>query len=301
MTALSLSPAAPFWEAWVERNLKYIFLAPAVLILLGLTAFPTLYMYAVAFQKYDPADPTNSQWVGLDNFVRLLSDDKFHNSLWRTLEFTVSAVSVEFLLGLSFALLVDRYVRRLNFVKTILMLPMMLPPISVAIVWKLMYQPDFGIINSFLRALGLPALQWASGFGTAMLSIVLVDIWEWTPFIFLMCLAGLASMPVEPFEAAEIDGANAWQKFRDLTWPFLRPVIAITLLLRIMDAFRLFDQVFILTLGGPAAATETLSFYIYKVAFRFFDLGYAAAISIFMLVVTMTFSSWLLRRMKLAE
>ncbi len=288
-------------EQWIERHLRFILLAPAVLLLALLTAFPTVYMFKVAFEKFNPADPTANEFVGLDNFVRLFTDDKFHNALFNTLTFTATAVTAEFLLGLGFALLVDAYVRRLNFIKTILLLPMMLPPIAVAIVWKLMYQPQFGVINDLLSRLGIEPSLWASGHATAMASLILVDIWEWTPFIFLMCLAGLSGLPEEPYEAAELDGANAWQKFRDLTWPFLRPVIAIALLLRIMDAFRLFDQVFILTRGGPAGATETLSYYIYKVAFRFFDIGYAAAISLFMLFLTIAFATWLINRMKLAD
>ncbi len=288
-------------ERWIENNLRFVLLAPAVLVLLLLTVFPTVYMFTVAFESFNPADPAASEFIGLENFGRLLSDDKFHNALWNTLVFTVVAVGMEFVIGLAFALLVERYVQRLNFIKTILMLPMMLPPIAVAIVWKLMYQPQFGVINDLLFRLGLEPSLWASGHATAMISIIIVDIWEWTPFVFLMCLAGLAGLPVEPYEAAELDGANAWQKFRDLTWPFLRPVVTITLLLRVMDAFRLFDQVFILTRGGPAGATETMSYYIYKVAFRFFDIGYAAAISLFMLALTIAFSTWLINRMRLAE
>ncbi len=288
-------------ERWIENNLRFVLLAPAVLVLLLLTVFPTVYMFTIAFESFNPADPAASEFIGLENFGRMLSDGKFHNALWNTLVFTVVAVGMEFVIGLAFDLLVERYVQRLNFIKTILMLPMMLPPIAVAIVWKLMYQPQFGVINDLLFRLGLEPSLWASGHATAMISIIIVDIWEWTPFVFLMCLAGLASLPVEPYEAAELDGANAWQKFRDLTWPFLRPVVTITLLLRVMDAFRLFDQVFILTRGGPAGATETMSYYIYKVAFRFFDIGYAAAISLFMLALTIAFSTWLINRMRLAE
>jgi multiple sugar transport system permease protein len=134
-----------------------------------------------------------------------------------------------------------------------------------------------------------------------MFSVIVADVWEWTPFIFLLMLAGLASLPQEPYEAAEIDGASSWRQFWDLTLPFLKPVIAIALLLRIMDALRLFDLVFILTRGGPANATETLSLYVFKVAFTFVDIGYAAAISFFILVVTVAFSTWFIRRMRLAD
>lgn len=286
---------------WIDRRLKYVFLSPAMIALIALTAFPTVYMFAAAFVKFDPAAPLSSKFVGIDNFLRLLTDDKFHNALINTAVFSIVAVSLEFVLGLAFALLVDTYIRRANFIKTLLILPMMMPTIVVAIVWKLLYQPQFGVINDLLKDVGLPPQLWASGINTAMASIIIVDIWEWTPFIFLMCLAGLASLPNEPFEAADIDGASAFQKFRDLTLPFLKPVIVITLLLRTMDAFRLFDQVFILTVGGPAGATETLSFYLYKVTFRFFDIGYAAAISLFMMFVALQLAGWMLKRTSLDE
>jgi multiple sugar transport system permease protein len=286
---------------WIDRRLKFVFLAPAMIALIALTAFPTVYMFTAAFVKFDASAPLNSKFVGIDNFLRLFSDDKFHNALINTAVFSSVAVTLEFVLGLSFALLVDTYIRRANFIKTLLILPMMMPTIVVAIVWKLMYQPQFGVINSIFSDLGLPPLLWAASVNTAMLSIIIVDIWEWTPFIFLMCLAGLASLPQEPFEAAELDGASAFQKFRDLTLPFLKPVIVVTLLLRIMDAFRLFDQVFILTVGGPAGATETLSFYLYKVTFRFFDIGYAAVISLFMMFIALQLAGWMLKRTSLDE
>lgn len=285
-------------EQWLENNMRWVLLAPAVFVLAGLTLFPTVYMFTLAFQKFNPADPSANEFIGLANFARMLTDDKFLNALQKTLLFTSGAVSVEFVLGLGFALLADKYIQRLHFIKTILLVPMMLPPIAVAITWKLLYQPQFGVINDILFRLGIEPVLWTASVDTAMLSIILVDVWEWTPFIFLMMLAGLAGLPSEPYEAAELDGASAWQKFRDLTWPFLRPVVTITLLLRIMDAFRLFDQVYILTRGGPAGATETLSYYIYKVAFRFFDIGYAAAISLFMLFLTVGFSTWFIKRMQ---
>ena len=286
---------------WIDRRLRVVFLSPAMIALIALTAFPTVYMFVAAFVKFDASAPLNSEFIGFDNFLRLFTDDKFHNALINTAVFSAVAVTLEFVLGLGFALLVDTYIRRAHFVKTLLILPMMMPTIVVAIVWKLLYQPQFGVINDILASLGLPTLLWVASIKTAMLSIIIVDVWEWTPFIFLMCLAGLSSLPQEPFEAAELDGASAFQKFRDLTLPFLKPVIVVALLLRTMDAFRLFDQVFILTVGGPAGATETLSFYLYKVTFRFFDIGYAAAISLFMMFVALQLASWMLKRTSLNE
>jgi multiple sugar transport system permease protein len=288
-------------ERWRERHLRWLMLAPALVILAGLTLFPTIYMFSAAVQKISPDPNAPRAFVGADNFIRMLSDGQFHIGLLNTLIFTVSAVTTEFLLGLGLALLLDRYIRRWNFVKTILMIPMMLPPIAVAITWKLIYQPQFGVLNELMYRLGLPSQAWAGDVHLAMLTVIVADVWEWTPFVFLLMLAGLASLPDEPYEAAELDGASAWRQFWDLTLPFLKPVIAIALLLRGMDALRQFDLVYILTRGGPAEATETLSLYIFKVAFTFVDIGYAAAISLFVLVLTVVFSTWFINRMRLAD
>jgi multiple sugar transport system permease protein len=305
-------------EQWTERHLRILMLAPAMVILAGLTLFPTIYMLRAAMQRISPDPSIPSQFVGLGNFLRMTTDPLFLNSLRNTLVFTVSAVTIEFVLGLALALLFDKYVtRRFNFLKTLVLMPMMIPPIAVAITWKLIYQPQFGVLNELvfrlnqlLQVSGLqnlfPGLQlrtqaWAGDVNLAMLSVVMADVWEWTPFIFLLMLAGLASLPSEPYEAAEIDGASSWRQFWDLTLHFLKPVIAIALLLRLMDALRLFDLVFILTVGGPAGATETLSFYIFKVAFTFVDVGYAAAISLFVLFATVVFSTWFIRRLRIID
>jgi multiple sugar transport system permease protein len=288
-------------EQWVERHLRILMLAPAMLVLLALTIFPSAYMFIAAVTRISPNPDLPWEFAGLQNFTRLLTDQQFHIGLRNTLVFTVSSVTIEFLLGLGLALLLDRYVRKLNVLKTLLMLPMMLPPVAVAITWKLIYEPQFGILNELMFNLGLPPQAWAGDARLAMLSLIIADVWQWTPFMFLLMLAGLASLPIEPYEAAAIDGASAWRQFRDLTLPFLKPVIAIALLLRIMDALRLFDLVFILTGGGPADRTKTLSLYIYQVAYRFADQSYAAAISLFVLFATVAFSTWFIKRMRLAE
>ncbi|TCU15988.1 carbohydrate ABC transporter permease [Rhizobium sullae] len=288
-------------ERWAERHLRFLMLAPTVLILLGLTIFPSVYMFYAAVHKISPNPDLPWEFVGAGNFARLLSDAQFHIALWNTIIFTVTAVATEFLLGLGLALLLDKFIRRLTFLKTVLMIPMMLPPIAVAITWKLIYEPQFGVLNEIMFRLGLPLQAWAGDVNLAMFSIIVADVWQWTPFIFLLMLAGLASLPVEPYEAAALDGASSWQQFRDLTLPFLKPVIAIALLLRVMDALRLFDLVFILTGGGPADRTKVLSLYIYQVAYRFADPGYAAAMSLFVLFVTIILSTWFMKRMRLAD
>jgi len=288
-------------ERWGERHLRVLMIAPAMVVLLALTIFPSIYMFVAAVTRISPNPDVPWEFAGADNFLRLLTDEQFHVGLWNTIVFSIFSVAAEFLLGLGLALLLDRYIRRLNFLKTVLMLPMMLPPIAVAITWKLIYEPQFGILNEIMFQLGLPLQAWAGDVKLAMFSIIVADVWQWTPFMFLLMLAGLSSLPVEPYEAAALDGASAWRQFWDLTLPFLKPVIAIALLLRIMDALRLFDLVFILTGGGPADRTKTLSLYIYQVAYRFADPSYAAAISLSVLFATVAFSTWFIKRMRLAN
>lgn len=301
LTATAQPSTGSAWERWTEKHLRVLMLAPALIVLLALTIVPSIYMFIAAVTRINPNPDIPREFAGADNFLRLLTDNQFHVGLWNTLVFTVFAVAAEFLLGLGMALLLDKYIRRMNFLKTVLMLPMMLPPIAVAITWKLIYEPQFGVLNEIMFQLGLPLQAWAGDVKLAMFSIIVADVWQWTPFVFLLMLAGLASLPAEPYEAAAIDGASGWRQFWDLTLPFLRPVIAIALLLRIMDALRLFDLVFVLTGGGPADRTKTLSLYIYQVAYRFADPSYAAAISLFVLFVTVAFSTWFIKRMRLAN
>ncbi|NRQ17867.1 carbohydrate ABC transporter permease [Ensifer sesbaniae] len=288
-------------EHWTERHLRYLMLAPTMIVLLALTIFPSFYMFYAAVHRISPNPDLPWEFVGSGNFARLLTDAQFHVALRNTAVFTIVAVTFEFLLGLGLALLLDRFIRRLTFLKTVLMIPMMLPPIAVAITWKIIYEPQFGVLNEIMFRLGLPLQAWAGDVNLAMFSIIVADVWQWTPFIFLLMLAGLASLPIEPYEAAALDGASSWRQFWDLTLPFLKPVIAIAVLLRVMDALRLFDLVFILTGGGPADRTKVLSLYIYQVAYRFADPGYAAAISLFVLFVTIVLSTWFMKRMRLAE
>src|SRR5712692_5209016 len=180
---------------------------------------------------------------------------------------------------------------------------MMLPPVVVGVVWRLMLNPDFGAINGTLKGAGVntEALTWTASPMLAFASVIAVDIWQWSPFMFLVLLAGLQAIPQEPYEAAVIDGSSTWQTFRHVTLPLLRPAILIALLLRTMDLLRVFDQIFILTQGGPGFSTETVSLYIYRTAFRFFDFGYAAAMSFVLLIVIHFISAGFIRLLRRRE
>jgi multiple sugar transport system permease protein len=272
------------WLPWV---------APAVAVLVALSIYPLF--YAVKISLTD----VNGAWT-LSNFTRLVQDRVFGLAIVQTIILTGVALAIEFVLGLGLAVLIDSLARGKSFFRAGLLTPMLLPPVVAAVAWRLIYNPQFGVLNGTLRQAGVNTshLIWTSGESSALASVILVDIWEWTPFLFLLLSAGLQAIPTEPLEAARIDGASGWQTFRDVTLPLLKPTILLALLLRAMDLVRIFDQVFILTQGGPGTATETASLYIYRTAFRFSNFGYAAAMSFVLLAATMLFSRVLMRRMR---
>src|SRR5579883_892220 len=260
---------------------------PSLLVLLALSIYPLIYSVKLA-----AADR--------GNFTRLFTDRLFLTASIQTIVLTIAALAIEFFLGLALALLVDSLARGRMFFRTALLIPMLLPPVVAAVAWRLIYNPQFGVLNGTLRWLGFHTahLTWTSGESSALASVILVDVWEWTPFLFLLLSAGLQAIPPEPLEAARVDGAGAWRIFRDVTLPLLKPTIVLALLLRTMDLVRIFDQIFILTQGGPGTATETVSLYIYRTAFRFSNFGYAAAMSFVLLAATMLFSRGLMRVMR---
>ena len=264
-----------------ERGLACILLAPTVAVLLALTIYPLTYSIRISLQG------ESGSWT-LQNFTRLVSDHFFLSALAHTLVYAAIALTAEFLIGLGLALLLNGQMRGRSIFRSLLLLPMMLPAVVVGVVWRLMLNSNFGAVNGTLKAIGIntDALTWTASTKLAMASVIAADVWQWTPFMFLILLAGLQAIPQEPYEAALIDGASAWQTFCHVTLPLLKPAILIALLLRTMDLLRVFDQIFILTEGGPGFATETVSLYIYRTAFRFANFGYAAAMSFVLLLIT---------------
>src|ERR1044072_7718325 len=272
-----------------ELLLPALFLAPAIAVLLALSIYPLIYSITISLQQ----ETAGSLSWGLGNFGRLVSDNFFLTALAHTFVYAVSALTCEFLLGFGLALLLNKQIRGRGVFRASLLIPMMLPPVVVGVVWRLMLNPNFGAINGTLKQfrLNTERLTWTASPKLAMLSVIAVDVWQWTPFVFLVLLAGLQAIPPEPYEAALIDGSRPWQTFFHVTLPLLKPSILIVLLLRTMDLLRVFDQIFILTEGGPGFAPETISLYIYRAAFRFFDFGYAAAMSFVLLALTNVISA----------
>ncbi|GAK55107.1 sugar ABC transporter, permease protein, putative [Candidatus Vecturithrix granuli] len=285
---------------WFEKHTQWLLLVPTVLLLLALTIYPLIYSLIAMLHTVNVRTGERT-FVGLQNFVEIAKDTFFWNALKNTAIYTGVGVAIEFLIGLGLAVLLTSDIKGRGIFRSLLLSPMMLPPIVAAVIFKVMYIPDFGVLNWLLGLVGISGIVWESSADTALMSLIIVDVWEWTPFMFLILLAGLQAIPLDPYEAAEVDGANHWQIFRDITFPLLKPAILIALLLRIMDTLRIFDQVFIMTGGGPANATETMSMYIYRHAFRFSNVGYATALSFIMLILTTIVSNIFIARLKTEE
>lgn len=277
----------------LDRGIAPLLLIPSVILLLVILVGPFFYMVWTGFTDLHYALPDRQgSFVGFDNFRRLMQDDPiFWHSFLLTLKFVFWVVLIEFAFGFALALLLFHYVKQHRFILTMLLVPMMLAPIAVGLIWKLLLSGDFGMFTYYMRMLGIFDQQ-TSVLGSASLvmpAIMMIDVWQWTPFVTLVMLAGLLSLPREPFEAAVMDGAGAVQIFRDVTLPLMRPIIALVLLLRGIDAFKEFDKVFVLTGGGPGIATEMLSIYAFRINFKDWDLGYGAvcAFMIYLVVLIM--------------
>jgi multiple sugar transport system permease protein len=279
-----------------DRGLAYLLIAPTVAVLLALTIYPLIYAVKISLQTTS-GNPT------FGNFARLASDQFFLSALAHTFVYAAIALTIEFLIGLGLALILNQSLRARAGFRALLLLPMMLPPVVVGIVWRLMLNSNFGAVNGTLQKFGVntETLTWTASPKLAMVAVIIADVWQWTPFMFLILLAGLQAIPQEPYEAAVIDGSSAWQTFRHITLPLLKPAILIALLLRTMDLLRVFDHIFILTEGGPGLATETLSLYIYRTAFRFSNFGYAAAMSFVLLLITNVISVGYIRLLQTRE
>ncbi|MDK2897123.1 MAG: multiple sugar transport system permease protein [Candidatus Atribacteria bacterium] len=286
----------------LEKYAPYFFIGPAVIMLLLIVIFPLAFSLGVSFCEWNLIRGGSWKFVGLRNYSYFLFHDPyFRTSLKVTLTFVLVAVGLELILGLGVALLLNRPLKRIGLYRTILVIPSTMTPVVVGIIWRLLYNPELGTLNYFLDLLGLPPLNWLGDPNLALPSVIMADIWEWTPFMALILLAGLQALPKDPFEAATIDGASTFQLFRYITLPLLQPTIIVATLLRVMDAFKTFDLVFVLTKGGPGMSTETLSYYTYRYGFKFFHIGYASALSYLLLVIIIIIVQIFVRYLRTGE
>jgi len=289
MTAASGAPWLPVGRLRRQRGRlrnseqvwRWAMMAPVLAMLTGLTLLPLCALLVLSFSNvtWRNARPILTG-AGLSNFAALLHDSLFLTSVRNTLVFAGVAVSIEIALGLTLALALGAVRRGKDFYTTAFMLPILLPGIVIGAIWALMYNPDFGIIDASLGALGLPARDWLGNPDTALGAIVAVDVWHWTPFCFLLLYAAVESLPADVFEAARIDGASAWQRCRFIALPLLAPAIMVVLAFRAIIAFKVFDEVYLLTSGGPGTSTEVVSLTIYRRFFVEDRAGSGAAMSI---------------------
>jgi multiple sugar transport system permease protein len=276
-----------------DKMFYWLLLMPLVVFILLLVVFPLLYALFLSFQEHNLTKPTQQGFVALKNYLSMLTNNRFWLALGRSIYYTVFSVGISFIIGLFTALILSREkIIGNNFFRSIFLIPMIIAPMVIGATFRYLLNPDFGIINYILNIFGLPKYAFLGNSSLALNSLIVVDIWQWTPFMILVLLAGLESLPEEPYEAAKIDGANFWQELKYITIPLLKPIISIAVLIRTMDAFKAFDKIFMMTSGGPGSSTETLSYFVWKVGFQWFKMGEASAMGIFMLYFVV-FLSWL--------
>ena len=284
-----------------KKRFILLMLMPATILLVGLTLFPFIVSFILSFTDYSLLRPGQTKFIFLENYIELMKTDDFWIALRVTVVFTIFAVFIQVVLGVIFANLLHHETRNISFLRTIYLLPLAITPIAATFTFRLMFNPSLGVLNYFMKVLGLPPQAWLASPSTALISLIVVDTWQWTPFILLICLGGLASLPNEPFEAAKVDGANSWQVFSKITVPMLYPFISLALLFRSIDAFKTFDIIYVLTSGGPGVLTRTLNLYAFKHGIEFLSMGYAGSIAIVMLIITIVVAQIFLRKNKLLQ
>lgn len=275
-------------STWANRNMKWLFILPATLFVLLMMIFPILYTVRLSFFDWSMSALQEPVWVGLNNYTHLITQDpRFTDALVRTFGFTIGAVTLELVLGMAVALLLNGSFPGQNVIKTLVLLPMVATPVAMGMAWLLIFEPTIGAGNAFLRTLGLPPQPWLADSAQALPALVLVDVWQWTPMVALILLAGLATLNSEPLEAAIVDGASPWQRFWHVTVPMLTPTIVVAVLLRTIDALKTFDIIYTMTQGGPGFATETLNIYSYVQGFQYFQLGYASSLLVIFFAIVL--------------
>src|SRR5690606_761502 len=288
-------PAKPVRGVWdrIDAALPYLFPLPAVAVMLVIIVYPVYYLIDMSLQSFNIMLET--RFIGLRNFERLLRDSYFWSALQKTGLLVLISVCGATLLGVATAAVLKRDFRGVAWLRVLFLLPMFATPVAVGLVWLTMFHPELGVINYLLGSFGLPESLWLASPATAIPSIALVDVWQRTPLVMLIVLAGLRALPREPFEAAIIDGAGRWQTFWYVTLPLLRPALTIAVMFTTIDAMKTFDKIFVMTQGGPARASETLSVYAYLRTFSYMELGYGSAVIFVFAALTMLLS-WLFLR-----
>jgi len=273
---------------WAHRHARWLFPAPAMALVAVIVVYPIVYTGWMSLQEWSASSLTPPRFIGADNYAKIaFGDPRFREAVGRTVYFTAVAVAAETALGLAMALLFNREFWGRGLLRTLAILPMVATPTAIALVFVMMYHPTLGVANYLLSVIGLAPFRWTYSSQTALYALALVDVWQWTPLIMLIALAGLASLPREPYEAAHLDGATALQAFWHITLPLLRPALVVAVLFRSIDALKTFDIIFVMTQGGPANASETINILLFNQAFSYFNMGYAASMAVALFAVVM--------------
>nr|WP_246471275.1 sugar ABC transporter permease [Aminobacter lissarensis] len=269
---------------------------PATIIVLAVIVFPWLFTLYMSLQNWSVG--SNTGFVGLENYRALAVDPRFRDALVHTLVFTGLATVAPIVLGTAAALVFNREFPLRGLFRTVFILPMMATPVAIALVWTMMFHPQLGVLNYVLTQVGIPRQTWVYNPDTVIPTLVMVEVWQWTPLVMLIVLGGLASLPKEPYESAMIDGANPWHMFRHITLPLLWPYILVAGIIRIIDAMKVFDTIFVITQGGPGTASETINIFLYLQAFAFYNIGYSSAVVVifFIVIVLVSLSLMVIRQ-----
>ena len=276
------------WRHTFHKEFPYgVMLAPLLIYVVFIAIYPLFFSLGISLFKYRLTDPNQTKtFIGLANYARAFTDPVVLDTIKVTLIFVAGTVSIEIVLGLGLAMLLAAETPWMHFVRSFLLIPIALPSLVVGLVWKSLYNADFGVIPYYLGVLGIDVGGGPLGEpSTALPAVILIDVWQWTPLLMVIFLAGLKSLPTEPYEAAYVDGATRWQTFTRLTLPLLTPSFLIALLMRTMQAFKVFDIIYATTSGGPGTATTVLNYYIYTQGLTFFNMGYASALANILLVI----------------
>lgn len=278
-------------ERWLRKKFPYILLTPLLVVMVSITILPTIYLFSLSLSEMSVRTGFQMRFIGMENYINLFMSPRFLNSLKVTAIFTGGSVSIQLLIGLGLALLLNRedLVLRKLFIMLIV-IPMLMTPVVIGLTWRILYDPSFGLFNYFIGLLGLRTEAYLARPTTALIAVMITDIWEWTPFLFLMMFAGLQSLPQDVFEVAHVEGASGIQTFWYITLPMLRQIILIALLLRVIDSIKTFDVIFMMTHGGPGTATENINLFSFIQMFQnlFFGYGATSAIVLLFIVIGIT-------------
>lgn len=280
----------------MSRIYPYLLLAPAMLILIAMVIYPLIFSLSQSFTDFNLI-MLNGVWVGLKNYATALQDADFLQSAAFTFIFAFTSTGIQLVLGFLTALCLARIVWARGIITIIMMFPMMVTPVVVGILWLLMFQPDYSVINGLLAKIGIDGPIWLQQPATARIAVIVADIWQWTPFFTIILLAGVLNLPREVLEAGEVDGASSLQSLALISIPMLMPLILITTLIRLIDSFKTFDSIFVMTNGGPGASTEVMSLYIYRKGLPYMEMGYASALSYLFVILLTVIATLLIRQL----